>query len=70
MFGIGIGEWVIIIVAVILLFGTKRIPEIARGLGCAVREFKKAKDDLTQGSDEAQRQTQTHEESIGKPDAG
>ena len=46
MFGIGGGELIVILVVVILLFGAKRIPEIARGLGRAAHEFKKAKDNV------------------------
>ncbi len=42
------GPDVIIIGAIImLLFGAKRIPELARGMGQAVREFTKAKDDAS-----------------------
>jgi len=32
---------IIVLVVVLLLFGAKRIPEVARGLGAGVREFKK-----------------------------
>jgi len=32
---------IIVLVAVLLLFGAKRVPELARGLGAGVREFKK-----------------------------
>ncbi len=39
---IGITEWLIIALIVILLFGSKRIPELFKGLGEALREFKKA----------------------------
>ena len=39
-------EWVIILLAVLILFGAKRIPEFAKGLGKGVREFKKAKNDI------------------------
>jgi len=46
MFGIGTGELIVILVVVVLLFGARRIPEVARALGRAVREFKKARDDL------------------------
>jgi sec-independent protein translocase protein TatA len=35
-------EWVLILVVVILLFGARKIPELARGLGQGIREFKKA----------------------------
>ena len=39
---IGFGEIVIILAVFILLFGAKKIPEIAAALGKALREFKKA----------------------------
>lgn len=35
---------IVLLVIVIMLFGAKRIPELARGLGQSVREFSKAKD--------------------------
>ena len=40
-------EWLIIFLIILLLFGAKRLPEIARSLGKATNEFKKAKDELT-----------------------
>ncbi len=40
------GEIFVIILVAILLFGTKRIPEVARGLGKGLREFKKATDEI------------------------
>lgn len=36
-------EWVIIILVIVLLFGAKKIPELARGIGQGIREFKQAK---------------------------
>ena len=50
--GIGATEWLLIIVVVVLLFGAKRIPELARSLGKASHEFKKAKEDLSRESQE------------------
>jgi sec-independent protein translocase protein TatA len=42
VFGIGPSEFVVIvIVAVLLLFGGKKIPELMRGLGRGIHEFKK-----------------------------
>lgn len=38
----GIPEMLVIFLVVLLLFGAKRIPEIARGLGKGIREFKDA----------------------------
>ena len=35
-------EWVVILLAVLLLFGGKKIPELMRGLGSGIKEFKKA----------------------------
>jgi sec-independent protein translocase protein TatA len=39
-------DLIIILVIVLLLFGAKKLPELAKGLGQAVREFSKAKDDF------------------------
>ena len=42
MFGsIGMPELIIGLVVILLLFGAKRVPELARGLGSGVREFRK-----------------------------
>jgi len=40
--GLQTGELVLIFVVILLLFGAKRIPELARGLGKGIREFKDA----------------------------
>ncbi|MBU6410657.1 MAG: Sec-independent protein translocase subunit TatA [Verrucomicrobia bacterium] len=40
-------EWVIVILAVLLLFGAKRIPDLARSLGQSIREFKKGAREIT-----------------------
>jgi sec-independent protein translocase protein TatA len=42
MGNIGTQELIIILIIVLLLFGAKRIPEIARSMGHGIREFKKA----------------------------
>lgn len=39
---IGTTEWIIIAFIILLLFGGKKIPEFFKGLGEAVREFKKS----------------------------
>jgi sec-independent protein translocase protein TatA len=39
--GIGVQELLLILLIILILFGAKRIPEIARGLGKSVSEFKK-----------------------------
>lgn len=38
----GMGELLVILIVVLLLFGSKKIPEIAQGLGKGIREFKKS----------------------------
>lgn len=40
------GEWIWIILIALLLFGGRKIPELARGLGKGIREFNDAKDGL------------------------
>lgn len=45
--GPGVWEILIIFLVIIIFFGAKKIPELARGLGLGLREFKKAKDEIT-----------------------
>jgi len=42
----GGSEWIIIVLAVLILFGGRKIPEFMRGLGRGIREFKDAKDNV------------------------
>ena len=46
MFGLGPSELIIIAVIILILFGAKKIPEIGKGLGGAVREFKNIKKEI------------------------
>jgi sec-independent protein translocase protein TatA len=39
-------EWIWILLVIILLFGSKKLPELARGLGRSIGEFKKAKNEF------------------------
>ena len=39
-------EWIVIIIAILVLFGGKKIPEFMKGLGKGMREFKDAKDNV------------------------
>lgn len=44
-------HWVIVLLVVVLLFGAKKIPELAKGLGSGIKNFKKAvKEDDEEGS--------------------
>jgi len=47
MFGLGTTELLIIAGIILLIFGAKRLPEIGKGLGGAIREFRKVKKDLS-----------------------
>lgn len=51
------GEWITILIVVIVLFGGKKIPELARGIGKGIREFNDAKkgvkDEIEQGMRES-----------------
>jgi sec-independent protein translocase protein TatA len=42
MFGLGMQELVIILIIILVLFGAKRLPELASGMGKAIKNFKKA----------------------------
>lgn len=43
MFGLpGGSEWILILLVIVLLFGARKIPELMKGLGSGVKEFKKA----------------------------
>ena len=46
MFRLGTAELLLILLIVLLLFGAKKLPEIARSIGRAIKEFKKAGKDL------------------------
>ncbi|MFT4857661.1 MAG: sec-independent protein translocase protein TatA [Algoriphagus sp.] len=42
----GPGSMILIVLVILLLFGAKRIPELAKGLGRGIREFKDATKDI------------------------
>jgi sec-independent protein translocase protein TatA len=46
LFNLAGPDLIIILLIVLLLFGAKKLPELARGMGQAVREFTKAKDEF------------------------
>lgn len=62
MFAGMIGGWemVLILAVVLVLFGAKKLPELAKGLGTGIKEFKKAtrdvQDELTNAMDDSQSQ--------------
>lgn len=48
--GLGATEVILIVVVVLLMFGGKKIPELMRGLGKGIKEFKTAQDGDTETS--------------------
>ena len=48
----GFMEWVLIAVVVLLLFGGKKIPELMKGLGKGISEFKKGKNEIEKDLDD------------------
>lgn len=56
---LGIPEIILILVVALLLFGGKRIPELARSLGRAQHEYKKAKDALKEEAEDLQKSIET-----------
>jgi len=59
--GVGPTEMILVFLAILLLFGAKKIPELARGLGKGIREFKDAtkevKDNLEDSIKEEEHKT-------------
>jgi sec-independent protein translocase protein TatA len=47
IFNLGGGEIILILALVLILFGAKKLPELAKGLGTGIKEFKKATRDVT-----------------------
>jgi sec-independent protein translocase protein TatA len=50
MGGLGAPEIILIIIAILILFGGKKIPELMKGLGKGMKEFKDAQNGETTGS--------------------
>ena len=42
MFGIGAGEWVLILLVILVVFGASKLPQLGDGLGRAIKNFKRA----------------------------
>ena len=59
--GLGWGEVVLILAVVLLLFGARKVPELARGLGQGIKEFKKATRDVQEDIQRAIEEEPSHE---------
>ncbi len=57
--------WILLLI--LLLFGAKKLPELARGMGQAIKEFQKAKDEFT---DELHKADQSETAAKGNPPPG
>jgi sec-independent protein translocase protein TatA len=42
MFGMGAGEWVLVLLVVLVVFGATKLPQLGDGLGRAIKNFKRA----------------------------
>ncbi len=47
LFNLGGGEIILVLLLVLILFGARKIPELAKGLGQGIKEFKKATREVT-----------------------
>ena len=67
MFGIGFQEMLVILVVVLIFFGPKRLPDLAKSLGKGIAEFKKASEEVRKGIDEAVRESENEEPDTDPP---
>ncbi len=79
-FGIGMGEVLLILVVALIIWGPKRLPEISRTIGKAMRTFKKSTRDFTSqvtreldmqdtGNEEKERPSQRKQDSSTRPES-
>lgn len=61
LMNLGGPDLIVILLIILVLFGAKKLPELARGMGQAVREFQKAKDEF---SDELNKAGKTEEPGV------
>jgi sec-independent protein translocase protein TatA len=63
LFGMpGGSEWIFIILAIILLFGGRKIPELMKGIGKGIREFNDAKNNVKSEIEEGMKEKDKDEE--------
>lgn len=67
MFGIGGQELILILVVALLVFGPKRLPDLARSLGKGMAEFRRASNDLRQNLQEAEQLAKSEDATPDSP---
>jgi sec-independent protein translocase protein TatA len=60
-------EWIVVLVVVVLIFGAKKLPELARSVGKSTSEFKKGMSEGSSDTDEAEAEAGTND--AGEPRA-
>lgn len=62
LFGLpGGSEWIIILIAIVFLFGGKKIPELMRGVGKGIKEFNSAKANIKSEIEEGMKEVEEEE---------
>jgi len=67
VFGLGGQEIMLILLAVLILFGAKKIPEFARGLGQGIKEFRKASREIQEEIERAAQEEPTQTARTSQP---
>ncbi len=68
MFDIGMPELIVIFVIILVLFGGKKLPEVGKSLGEAIKNFKKAMNEIESPSTEAPKKSLPEEKPEEKKD--
>ena len=70
MFGLGPTELIIIAIIILILFGARKIPEIGKGIGGAVREFKNIKKEINSNPTKKTEEPEKEEKTPGLIEEG
>ena len=67
-YGFGVQELLIVFIIALVLFGGKKLPEVGKNLGKALRSFKQAEEETRRGLEDAVKEPAPPEEKPGKTD--
>ena len=70
MFGLGMGELIVILIVFMLVFGASRLPELGRGLGQGMRGFRDALKGIDKPGSESEGKSESGSEVVGKDPTG